>query len=94
MPRKVPRKFSLHFGGGEVAEEATYAGEFHEPAIQLLEFRDGEMAGRTLLRFCTYSHRGVFLREPLLLNEEDIAALREAIRETPRIRELLRRLIE
>ncbi len=94
MARKVPRKFSLHFGSGVVAEEATYPGEFHEPTIQLLEFTEGEVAGSVLLRFCSYSHRGAFMREPLLLNDADIAALREAIRATPRIRDLLRQLVE
>lgn len=94
MPRKVPRKFSLHFGSGVVAEEVTYAGEFHEPTIQLLDFTEGEAAGTVLLRFCSYSHRGAFLRDPLLLNETDIAALREQLEQAPRIKSLLRRLIE
>lgn len=94
MPRKVPRKFSLHFGSGIVAEEATYSGEFHEPTIQLLEFQGGEMDGQVLLRFCSYTHKGSFMRDPLLLNEDDIAALREAIAGTPRIKALLQRLVE
>ncbi|MEO8538172.1 MAG: hypothetical protein ABI577_00425 [bacterium] len=94
MPRKVPRKFSLHFGSGVVAEEATYSGEFHEPTIQLLDFQEGEVAGTVLLRFCSYNHRGGFQRDPLLMNETDIAALREALRETPRIHALLKRLVE
>ncbi len=94
MPRKVPRKFSLHFGSGVVAEEATYNGEFHEPTIQLLEFAGGEMDGQLLLRFCTYTHRGSFMRDPLLLNETDIRELRAAIEKTPRIKQLLQRLVE
>jgi hypothetical protein len=94
MPRKVPRKFSLHFGSGVVAEEATYSGEFHEPTIQLLDFTDGEAAGSITLRFCSYNHRGQFMRDPLLLSEADLEALREAVRQTPRIRALLQRLVE
>jgi hypothetical protein len=94
MPRKVPRKFSLHFGSGVVAEEATYSGQFHEPTIQLLEFQGGDMDGQVLLRFCTYTHKGSFMRDPLLLNDDDIAALREAIAATPRIKALLQRLVE
>ncbi len=94
MARKVPRKFSLHFGSGVVAEEATYSGEFHEPTIQLLEFSDGEAAGTVLLRFCSYNRRGSFMRDPLLLSETDIAALREAIKATPKIHALLKRLVE
>lgn len=94
MPRKVPRKFSLHFGSGVVAEEATYSGEHHEPTIQLLEFTEGEAAGVVLLRFCSYNHRGQFQRDPLLLSEADIAALRGQLEATPRIKALLRRLVE
>jgi hypothetical protein len=94
VARKVPRKFSLHFGSGLVAEEATYSGEFHEPTIQLLEFAGGEMDGQVLLRFCTYTHKGSFMRDPLLMNETDIAQLREAIQATPRIKALLTRLVE
>lgn len=94
MARKIPRKFSLHFGSGVVAEEATCSGEHHQPTIQLLDFQEGEAAGSVLLRFCSYNHRGAFMRDPLLMSESDIAALREALQKTPRIRELLRRLVE
>ena len=94
MPRKVPRKFSLHFGSGVVAEEATYSGEHHEPTIQLLEFQGGEMDGQLLLRFCTYTHKGSFMHDPLLLNETDIMALREAVDANPRIKGLLKKLVE
>lgn len=94
MARKVPRKFSLHFGSGEVVEEATYSGEHHEPTIQLMEFTDGDAAGSVMLRFCSYNGRGQFQRDPLLLSETDIEALREALHQTPRLKELLRRLIE
>jgi len=77
-----------------VAEEATYSGEFHDPTIQLLEFTDGELAGQAMLRFCFYSRRGAFMRDPVILNDDDIVALREAIQQTPRIHALLRRLVE
>lgn len=43
MAREVPRPFSLHWGKGHVAEEATWVGEHHEPTIQLLELDDGEV---------------------------------------------------
>lgn len=94
MPRKVPRKFSLHFGSGIVAEEATYEGEHHQPTIQLLAFEEGDAAGDVMLRFCGYSTRGQFMRDPLMLSETDIAAMRAAIERTPRIAELLRRLVD
>jgi len=94
VARKTPRKFSLHFGSGVVAEEATCSGEYHEPTIQLLDFQEGDAAGTIMLRFCSYNHRGGFQRDPLLLSESDVGALREALRKTPRLHELLRRLIE
>ncbi|MGE3076021.1 MAG: hypothetical protein AB7N24_09060 [Dehalococcoidia bacterium] len=94
MARKVPRKFSLHFGSGSVAEEATFEGEHHQPTIQLLDFDEGEAAGSVMLRFCSYNHRGQFMREPLILADEDMAKLRESIRNSPRIAELLRKLLD
>lgn len=94
MPRKVPRKFSLHFGSGVVAEEATFSGEHHQPTVQLLDFTDGEAAGSVLLRFCSYNHRGQFMRDPMLLSDAEIDGMRDALKATPRIRELLQRLVE
>ncbi len=94
MARKVPRKFSLHFGSGVVAEEATFEGEHHQPTIQLLDFTEGDATGSVMLRFCGYNTRGQFMRDPLILNEEDIAQLREAVRNSPRIAGLLRQLLE
>ena len=41
--RTLPRPFSLHWGDGSIVEEATYAGEHHEPSLQLLEFDDGSL---------------------------------------------------
>jgi hypothetical protein len=77
-----------------VAEEATYEGQHHQPTIQLLEFTEGEATGDLMLRFCGYSTRGQFMRDPLMLSETDIAAMRAALQETPRIAELLRRLVD
>jgi hypothetical protein len=90
---KKARKFKLHFGSGVVAEEARIEGEHHSPAIQLLDFTEGEAAGTSLVRFCFYNQRGSFMRDPLLLGEPEIADLREALRETPRLREMLRGLV-
>lgn len=47
-----------------------------------------------LLRFCSYNHRGQFMRDPLLLSETDITALRDALERAPRTKALLRRLVE
>jgi hypothetical protein len=92
--RKVPRAFSLHFGSGVVAEEATYTGPYHQPTIQLLEFTEGEAAGSVTLRFCSYNHRGMFQRDPLLVSETDIEPMRAAIAQNPRLHALLKRLVD
>lgn len=92
--RKLPRPFEMHWGGGEIVEEAAFSGQYHEPAVQLMEYTTGEAAGSFSIRFCTYNHEGRFQRSPLMLGQEDMEGLRRAIAETPRLRALLRRLIE
>jgi hypothetical protein len=89
-----PRTFELHWASGVIAEEVRVEGEYHVPAIQLLEFTEGEAAGTVSLRFCHYDHRGRFQRSPLIVGEADMAALRQALATAPRIRELLGRLLE
>ena len=91
--RKLPRPFEMPWGRGEIIEEASFSGEHHEPAIQLLAYEDGEAAGGVSIRFCTYNHVGRFQRSPLILSEQDIAGLREALDGSPRLRELLLRLL-
>lgn len=91
-PRKLPRPFEMHWGSGEIIEEASYNGEWHEPCIQLLSYTEGEAAGSFTLRFCTYNHEGRFQRSPLMLSEADIDGLRDAIKQTPQVQALLRRL--
>ena len=83
----------MHWGSGEIVEEATFSSEYHEPTIQLMAYNEGEAAGSFSLRFCSYNHRGMFQRSPLMLGEEDVAGLRRALRETPRLREILRQLV-
>ena len=92
--RKLPRPFEMHWGRGEIVEEATFAGEYHEPAIQLLSYTEGEAAGSFSIRFCSYNHRGQFQRSPLMVGEEEIEGLRAALLATPQIRDVLRRLID
>ncbi len=95
MPeRTVPRPFTMHWGGGLITEEATFSGEWNEPAIQLMEYADGEAAGSWSIRFCSFTHRGQFQRSPLMLDEAGVAAMREALARTPKLREILRRLLE
>jgi hypothetical protein len=94
MPvRKLPRPFEMHWGRGEIVEEATFVGEYHEPAIQLMQYTEGEAAGGFSIRFCSYNHRGSFQRSPLMLGQAEIDGLRNALRETPRLRDILRQLV-
>ena len=88
------RPFSYSWGSGYVAEEARVRGEHHEPAIQLLKYTDGDAAGRVSIRFCYYSHRGRFSRSPLMMSGDEIDMMREALRETPELRQLLCKLVE
>ena len=92
--RAVPRPFTLHWGTGEIAEEAATNGEYHEPCFQLLEYTEGPAAGSFSIRFCYYSHDGRFQRSPLIVGEEDIEGLREALKGAPKLRAILRRLVE
>ena len=92
--RKLPRPFEMYWGRGEIVEEATCVGEYHEPTIQLMVYTEGEAAGGISVRFCTFNHAGRFQRSPLMMSEDDIDGLREALRETPRLQALLRRLLD
>lgn len=92
--RAVPRPFEMHWGKGVVAEEAASTGEYHEPCIQLLEYTDGEAAGSFSIRFCHYSHDGRFQRSPLMVGEADIEPMRAALARTPKLRALLKRLVD
>lgn len=86
--RALPRPFTLHWGKGEIVEEATYLGRYHQPSIQLLQFEDGSVE----LRFCYYDRLGRFQRSPLILGMDDLAGLRRALATSPRLRALLRKL--
>jgi hypothetical protein len=93
MPQqKKPRTFDLHWGSGIIAEEVRFEGEHHVPAIQLLEFTQGETAGALSIRFCYYDHRGRFQRGPLILSDSEIDGLRRALEAAPRLKALLREL--
>lgn len=92
--RALPRPFSYHWGSGRITEEAAYTGRHHQPAIQLLEYDEGEAAGSISVRFCFYNHGGRFQRSPLLIGEDEIAGLRAALKKTPRLRALLKRLVQ
>jgi hypothetical protein len=93
MARKIPRPFQYPWGSGEIVEEASAVREHSEPTLQLLEFQGGGHDGYLMVRFCSYTPTGAFRRHPMLAGPDDIAQLREALKETPRLRALLAELV-
>jgi hypothetical protein len=91
--RQLPRPFEMHWGHGQIIEEASASFEHAEPAIQLLEYEDDEHAGYLMIRFCHYSPGGRFQRSPMMLGEEGIPALRKSLARTPKLRALLKKLV-
>jgi hypothetical protein len=90
--RDVPREFNFHWGSGQIVEEACFIGTYTEPAIQLLEYAGHP--GAYGIRFCYYSLDGRFQRSPMMLDGEDsMAGMREALKETPKLRALLKKLV-
>ncbi len=87
---RVPRPFDLHWGRGQIVEEARFASDHAQPAIQLLRFETGPEAGKQSLRFCHFNPRGQFQRSPLIVAEDDVERLRDAVAQAPEIRRLLR----
>lgn len=87
--RPVPRTFEFQWGGGLITEEASFTGRYTEPAIQLLEY-DGGGQG---IRFCYYSLDGRFQRSPMMIDsEETLEGLRAALKSTPKLRSLIKKL--
>jgi hypothetical protein len=88
--RPTPRPFAFHWGGGEITEEASFRGQYTEPSIQLLEYE----GGGTGIRFCYYSLDGRFQRSPMMIDcGETLEGLRAAIKRTPKLRALLKKLV-
>ncbi|PKB83040.1 MAG: hypothetical protein BZY88_02955 [SAR202 cluster bacterium Io17-Chloro-G9] len=92
--QKKEKSFAFHWGSGVVAEEAQVETQWDRPTFQLLKYTEGEAAGGATIRFCHYSHEGRFRRSPLMLSEEAIDDMRQALNATPELRDLLRRLLE
>ncbi|HZU71211.1 MAG TPA: hypothetical protein VE990_00435 [Acidimicrobiales bacterium] len=87
--RPVPRPFEFHWGKGQIIEEASFTGKYTEPAVQLLEYEDGGQG----IRFCYYSLDGRFQRSPMMIDGEDtLEGLRAALRSTPKLRALIKKL--
>lgn len=85
--RTLPRPFEMHWGAGQVVEEASADTPHHEPTIQLLEFDDGSLT----LRFCYYNGPR-FGRGPLMIGEEFLDGLAASVQDSPRIQALLQRI--
>jgi len=79
----------MPWGKGKITQEAAIARPHWEPTLQLMNYDDGSQA----VRFCFYT-RGRFNRSPLILGEDDVDDMREALDGAPAIRELLRRLVD
>ena len=89
MARRIPRDFNLRWGKGQIVEEYSVEGQYHQPSIQLLEFEDGSLS----VRFCYYNQHGRFQRSPLIMGEEEICLLRHAVSENRRLHALLSDLV-
>ncbi len=87
-----PKTFSFSWGNGVVEEEAQIVTQWHKPTIQLLRYDDGEARGGYSIRFCHYDHRGRFQRSPLMIQQGDLASLRQALQATPKLKGLLSQL--
>jgi hypothetical protein len=92
--RRVPRAFSLPWGKGQVVEEAAIEGGLHSPSIQLLHYELGEKQGQHAIRFAAYDEEERLEQRPLIINEREIARLRRELDLSPRLKALLRQLLE
>ena len=86
--RTVPRPFEMHWGSGFIVEEASVDTPYAEPTVQLLEYEDGSQA----LRFCYY-HGTRFGRGSMMVGEEFLESFADGLRDAPRIRALLQRMV-
>ncbi len=95
MPEhKIPRAFTLPWGSGLILEEAHIEGGLHAPSVQLLHYELGQRKGQTSIRFAAYDAEGHLEQRPLIINEREISLLRAEINRSPRLKALLRRLVE
>ena len=80
----------MPWGDGQVVDEIGVDTEYNEVVIQLLRY--DEFEGDTL-RFCQYWLDGRFQRQPMMLSADAIPAVREALKQSPAIRDLLKSLV-
>ncbi|HUQ38606.1 MAG TPA: hypothetical protein VM030_00500, partial [Acidimicrobiales bacterium] len=76
--RKLPRPFTMPWGNGQVVEEVGVDTEHNELVIQLLEYDDPAIA--PTIRFCQYWLDGRFQRQPMMIGEADLEAMRTAVK--------------
>jgi hypothetical protein len=87
-PSRAPA-LRVPLGEGQITEEASFTGKYTEPAIQLLEYEGGGQG----IRFCYYSLDGRFQRSPMMIDSEDsLEGLRAALKSTPKLRALIKKL--
>lgn len=77
----------MPWGSGRIVEEVSIQCPHWEPTIQLMEYEDGSQS----LRFCYYSD-GRFGRGPMILGEEDLDKMGEALEKTRLIKSLIGRM--
>ena len=95
MPaRRIPRAFTLPWGKGMVVEEAAIDEGRHSPSIQLLHYELGEKKGQYAIRFAAYDDDDRIEQRPLIVNEREIARLRSELELSPRLKALMKRLVE
>lgn len=87
------KTFSLHWGSGIIEEEVQIVTPHHRPTIQLLKFTEGAAAGTYEIRFCHYDQYGRFQRSPLIIDENELPALKKALAGAPKLRKLLAKLV-
>ncbi|MCY3655093.1 MAG: hypothetical protein OXH97_08635 [Chloroflexota bacterium] len=95
MPlRRIPRPFNLIWGSGKIIEEAAIEGGLHAPSIQLMRYEKGEKRGQMAIRFAAYGQQNDLERRPLIINERELRPLKKEIDRSPRLKALLRKLVE
>lgn len=87
--RQLPRPFQLPWGRGQITEEISVIHDHWAPTIQLLEYEDGQVG----VRFCNYSPQGRFQRQASIWTEEDFGAFGRELSQTPKLKELLGRMV-
>ncbi len=95
MPeRRIPRPFNLLWGSGKIIEEAAVEGGLHAPSMQLMRYEKGEKKGQMAIRFAAYDPDGDLERRPLIINERELGPLKRELDRTPRLKALLKKLVE